>query len=104
MKDEKNDLSRGKHNKISKKVFEVAKPCFSGDKEKIMRLIDGERCTKEIAVLMKKDTHKISGRFTWLKVDGFIVIDREKKFDGSLFGVPEFTEKGFKYCFDFLSQ
>ena len=100
---ENNDLSRGRENHVSKQVFEKRKADFKGDKFKIMGLIDGVLCTKEIAEKMKKDLSQISGHFTWLKVNGYIYDDRQIIMNGNPYTVYCLTEKGFNFNLDFNS-
>ena len=69
------DLSKGKHNPLSKEAF---KKVSKGQKWEVLRLIDGQRNTKEIAEIMGKEIHKISGRFTELKALNLIDLSHSK--------------------------
>ena len=100
---ENKDLSRGKGNHVSKQVFDDRKATFKGDKFRIMQIIDGNICTKEIANKMKKDLSQISGRFTWLKINGYIFEDKQVIFNGNPYTVYCLTEKGLLFNVDFNS-
>lgn len=61
------DLSHGRHNANSKRQYAKIKQSNVATRMKVLELIDGFRCTKEIAEILKKEIHKISGRFSELK-------------------------------------
>jgi len=84
------DLSRGKKNAISQEAFE--KVDKEADRQKVLSLIDGELCTFEIAEILKKPIHKISGRFTWLKSQGLIMLKGSKTIQNSKYSVYEKTK------------
>ena len=70
------DLSKGKHNQLSKEAFKKVR---KGQKWEVLRLIDGQTSTKEIADKLNKPIHSISGRFTELKALELIEFSHEKE-------------------------
>lgn len=64
------DISRGKANEESKEAFK--KVDKQKQQQKVFELINGERSTLDIARLLQTDLHKISGRFTELKIQNKI--------------------------------
>ena len=84
------DLSRGKKNALSKEAF--SKVDKEGDRQKVLSLIDGNLCTFEIAEKLNKPIHKISGRFTWLKSQGMIMMKGTKTIQNSKYSVYEKTK------------
>mgnify|MGYP006921329635 CR=1 FL=1 len=87
---EEKDLSRGNKNAISKEAF--SKVDKEADRQKVLSLIDGNLCTFEIAEILKKPIHKISGRFTWLKSQGLIMLKGYKIINNSKYSVYEKTK------------
>ena len=51
-----------------------------------MELLNDERCTYDIAQLLGKELHKISGRFSELIHEGKIIFVRHKIINGSVYG------------------
>lgn len=81
------DISRGRDNAISRAMNEVNLKVRYRDADRVLELIDGIRCTKEIADTMDKPIHKISGRFTALKQAGKIYPVDTKKIGNSVFQI-----------------
>lgn len=63
------DISRGKNNPISQLAFKENVSTREIDRKKVFELINSQRNTHEIAEIMGKEIHQISGRFTELKKD-----------------------------------
>ena len=61
------DISRGKNNQISQIAFKENVSTREVDRQKVFQLINSQRNTHEIAEIMGKEIHQISGRFTELK-------------------------------------
>lgn len=61
------DISRGKNNPISQIAFKENVSTREVDRQKVFQLINSQRNTHEIAEIMGKEIHQISGRFTELK-------------------------------------
>ncbi len=70
------DISKGRHNEMSK----VANSKVNKEQGRslILSLIDGNKSTKEIATILGKEIHKISGRFSELKMQGKIELSHYK--------------------------
>ena len=81
------DISRGRENSISKEMNLVVNK--TKDIESVLSLIDGIRSTFEIANLLNKPIHKISGRFTELKKFGKIQQKGSIKIENSKYSVYE---------------
>ena len=81
------DYSRGASNPISQHAFKRVVKTRENVKTKIMELLNGERCTYDIAQLLGKELHKISGRFSELIHEGKIILVRHKIINGSVYGV-----------------
>ena len=61
------DISRGKNNPISQLAFKENVSTREIDRKRVFELINSQRNTHEIAEIMGKEIHQISGRFTELK-------------------------------------
>lgn len=70
------DISRGKDNEMSK--VSNTKVNKEQGRALVLNLIDGTKSTKEIADILGKEIHKISGRFSELKMQGMIELDHYK--------------------------
>ena len=81
------DISRGRHNPESQLAHERLLPGKESQRERVFGLIDGLRCNMEIAEIMDKPLHKISGRFTELKAGDRIAKVSTKKYKGSTYAV-----------------
>ena len=81
------DISRGRHNPESQKAFEQIKPIIKNQRERVYDLIDGNRCTLEIAEKIEVPLHKISGRFTELKIKERISKTHTKEYKNSTYAV-----------------
>jgi hypothetical protein len=86
------DLSRGRHNANSQIAFENLLPQLTEDEQKYLDCVIkfGERGTTnaEVASLMRRKTHAVSGRGTSLKLKGLIVDTGERRnFCGTWGGV-----------------
>ncbi len=81
------DYSRSASNPISQLAFKRVIKTRENVKTKIMELLNGERCTYEIAQLLGKELHKISGRFSELIHEGKIIQVSTKIVNGSMYGV-----------------
>lgn len=81
------DYSRGRHNELSKEAFEKVKPHINATHAKILELIDGNLCTYEIAVMLGKELHKISGRFGELEKMHKIQFVGKKNINGSNYSI-----------------
>ena len=79
------DLSRGKNNELSKEAW--SKVDAKGSRAEVLALIDGNKCTIEIAFELGKQIHKISGRFTELKASDQIVKIGKKEINGGWYSV-----------------
>ena len=66
------DISRGKNNPISQLAFKENVSTREIDRKRVFELINSQRNTHEIAEIMGKEIHQISGRFTELKKEGKI--------------------------------
>ena len=66
------DISRGKNNAVSKLAFKENANTRAADRKTVFELINSRRNTHEIAFLMGKEIHQISGRFTENKKEGKI--------------------------------
>ena len=63
------------------------KPHKKNQRQEVLGLIDGFKCTMEIAELMGVPLHKISGRFTELKAAVEIVAISRKEYNDSNYTV-----------------
>ena len=81
------DFSRGRENEVSKEMNAVNNLVREKDIETVLSLIDGIRCTMEIADIMGKPINKISGRFTQLKALNKIRAIGVKKINNSKFTI-----------------
>ena len=81
------DISKGRYNPESKLAHERLLPVKENQQERVFNLIDGLRCNMEIAEIMEKPLHKISGRFTELKKVGRIEKVGTKKYKDSTYAV-----------------
>ena len=81
------DLSRGRHNENSIIAHERLKPFKETMRKQVEQCVDGHRCTLEIAEMLDKHLHKISGRFTALKASGVIEETGRKKYKGSTYTI-----------------
>jgi hypothetical protein len=70
------DVSKGRDNEMSKiankKVNKVK------DRELVYNLVNGDRSTKEISIILGKEIYRISGRFTELKASDKIELSHYK--------------------------
>ena len=64
------DISRGKNNDVSQIAFKENVSTREIDKKRVFELNNSARNTHEIAEIMGKEIHQISGRFTELKKEG----------------------------------
>lgn len=64
------DISRGKNNAVSQIAFKENVSTREIDRKRVFELINSQRNTHEIAEIMGKEIHQISGRFTELKKEG----------------------------------
>ena len=85
--DPRTDYSRGRNNDISKLMNDKVKHTKEQTYANILWLINGERCSMEIAELLEKDLHKISGRFSELKAQNKIIATTRKNYKGSVYAV-----------------
>ncbi len=81
------DFSRGAKNALSREMHKSMKGTKRAMQLKVLSLIDGQRCTKEIADHLGKFLHQVSGRFSELKASGEIVEVGRKEYDGSKYTV-----------------
>jgi hypothetical protein len=81
------DFSRGRENELSKEMNAVNNQVRQKDLETVYSLIDGIRCTSEIADIMGKPINKISGRFTQLKALNRIKPIGSKQINNSKFTI-----------------
>ena len=81
------DLSRGRHNENSIIAHERLKPFKVNMRKQVEKCVNGHRCTMEIAEMLDKPLHKISGRFTALKATGVIMETARKTYKGSTYTV-----------------
>ena len=81
------DLSRGRHNENSIIAHERLKPFKINMRKQVEKCVDGHRCTMEIAEMLDKHLHKISGRFTALKATGVIKETGRKIYNGSTYTI-----------------
>ena len=86
------DFSRGSENEISKEMNKVNTRVRFNDCQIILSLIDGKKCTMEIAEIMGKPINKISGRFTQLKAMNRIKPIDTKQINQSKFTIYEIIE------------
>ena len=81
------DLSRGRHNENSRTAHDRLKPFKVSVRNQVKEYINSRRCTMEIAELLGKPLHKISGRFTALKALGIIKEIGRKNYKDSTYTV-----------------
>lgn len=86
------DFSRGRENEVSKQMNKVNSKVRENDLSIVLGLIDGKKCTLEIAEIMNKPINKISGRFTQLKAMNRIKPIGTKKINQSKFTIYEIIE------------
>ena len=86
-KTKEKDLSKGKENELSKEAFE--KVDTKKGQTDVYNLIDGNFCTFEIALMLDKPIHKLSGRFTELKKLNKIRFKGKKNINGSNYSIYE---------------
>lgn len=83
------DFSRGRENALSKQMNDVNNKVRANDCDRVLSLIDGIRCTQDIADIMDKPINKISGRFTQLKAMNLIKAIGTKSINNSKFTIYE---------------
>jgi len=88
------DLSRGRHNENSIIAHERLKPFKENMRKQVEGCVNGHRCTMEIAEMLDKHLHKISGRFTALKSLGVIEEKGRKNYKGSTYTIYGKTNNG----------
>lgn len=77
------DLSKGRHNDVSKIAFQKSRPSHDLMRNKVFTLVDGVKCTQQIYDEIGKLPHELSGRFTELQRANKIYRVRKIVYKGS---------------------